>query len=52
MTQYKEHLDSIIDFYSNRGILYSFSGNNSKEIYEKIISKLSPESQNKAVLIN
>ncbi len=52
MAHYKEHLDSIIDFYSDRGILYSFNGNNSKEIYDKIISKLAPESEKKAVLIN
>lgn len=45
MDNYKENLEQITDFYSKRGILYTFTGNNSKEIYDKIIFQLNPKYQ-------
>ena len=45
MNNYKENLEQITDFYSKRGILYTFTGNNSKEIYDKIIFQMKPKYQ-------
>ena len=51
MKNYKEHIDQIVDFYSKKGILYAFNGNNSKEIYEKIIAQMQPKFQESQKLV-
>lgn len=54
MEAYKEHLEQIAEYYAERGILYTFTGINSKEIYDKIISQMQPKIQEipKIVQIN
>lgn len=39
MHNYKSNLDPILDYYIEKGILHMFTGDNSKEIYSKIIEK-------------
>lgn len=39
MYQYKHNLNPILEHYNDKGILHTFSGENSKEIYYKIIQK-------------
>ena len=42
MQSYKKHLDLIKEYYEEKGILYTFNGGNSLEIYEKILLKMQP----------
>lgn len=44
MKSYTDHLDSIKAFYHQKGILHTFSGSRTKEIYAKIIHQMQAKS--------
>ncbi len=43
MYHFKENLGRIREYYEERGILYTFQGENSRGIYEMILQKMYPK---------